>query len=516
METWFIIIISLCIAALIKAFFNLLYPNNIPRLPPGPFTFPIIGSYLLHRKSSLELQHFIRTRLQPKYGPILTLHINCNSPSIFISDPSLAHQALIQTGAVFADRPAASIIRRISSCNQHSINSAAYGPTWRLLRRNLMAEILHPLRVKSFANARKRVLLTLLDCFNYHSKSGDAFRLMDPFRSANLSLLVLMCFGDKLDQKKIKEVEDHQFRMLMSFRRFSILDLWPRITKIVFCQKYKEFLRMHQRQCEVFMPLIEERRKFKEERVRNSKLRVMEVNDNEYVQAYVDTLFDLQLPEEKRKLNEKEITTLCSEFISAGTITTSTALQWVMANLVKYPHIQQKLFTEIKGIVGDEEREVKEEDLTKMPYLKAVILETLRRHPPLGFVVPHAVTEDIVLNGYLIPKNASINFMVTDMGLDPKGWDDPMSFRPERFLEKAQVFDITGSREIKMMPFGVGRRICPGLGLAILHLEYFVANFIWHYEWKAVEGDEINLEEKQEILTVMKIPLQAHLNRRFP
>ncbi|KAJ0010287.1 hypothetical protein Pint_33889 [Pistacia integerrima] len=482
METWFIIIISLCIAALIKAFFNLLYPNNIPRLPPGPFTFPIIGNYLLHRKSSLELQHFIRTRLQPKYGPILTLHINSNSPSIFISDPSLAHQALIQTGAVFADRPAASIIRRISSCNQHSINSAAYGPTWRLLRRNLTAEILHPLRVKSFANARKRVLLTLLDCFNYHSKSGDAFRLMDPFRSANLSLLVLMCFGDKLDQKKIKEVEDHQLRML------------PRITKIVFCQKYKEFLRMHQRQCEVFMPLIEERRKFKEERVRNSKLRVMEVNDNEYVQAYVDTLFDLHLPEEKRKLNETEITTLCSEFISAGTITTSTALQWVMANL----------------------REVKEEDLPKMPYLKAVILETLRRHPPLGFVVPHAVTEDIVLNGYLIPKNASINFMVTDMGLDPKGWDDPMSFRPERFLDKAQVFDITGSREIKMMPFGVGRRICPGLGLAILHLEYFVANFIWHYEWKAVEGDEINLEEKQEILTVMKIPLQADLNPRFP
>ncbi|MBA0678021.1 hypothetical protein Goari_019388, partial [Gossypium aridum] len=224
-------------------------------------------------------------------------------------------------------------------------------------------------------------------------------------------------------------------------------------------------------------------------------------------------LLDLELPEEKRKLTEGEIFSLASEFLNAGTDTTSTALQWVMANLVKYPHIQDKLFLEIKGVVGDGE-EIKEDDLQKMPYLKAVILEGLRRHPPGHFVLPHCVTEDTVLGDYLVPKNGTINFMVAEMGWDPKVWEDPMAFKPERFMRNEQVFDITGSREIKMMPFGVGRRICPGFGLALLHLEYFVANLIWKFEWKAMDGDEISLEEKQEFTVVMKTPLMAHISPR--
>ncbi|KAL5767591.1 hypothetical protein ACOSQ2_014374 [Xanthoceras sorbifolium] len=259
------------------------------------------------------------------------------------------------------------------------------------------------------------------------------------------------------------------------------------------------------------LSLIRERKKIREERLRNCK-----EDDQEYVLSYLDTLFDMQLPVEKRKLDEGEIISLCSEFLTAGTDTTSTALEWVMANLVKYPKIQEKVFEETKGVVGNEQREVKEDDLQKMTYLKAVILESLRRHPPAHFVVPHAVTEDMVLNGYLIPKNASINFMVAGMGCDSKVWEDPMEFKPERFLKseengKQVVFDITGSREIKMMPFGVGRRICPGLGLAMLHLEYFVANLIWCYQWKAVDGDEICLEEAQRFTRVMKIILQAHI-----
>ncbi|XVF06816.1 hypothetical protein REPUB_Repub06bG0083200 [Reevesia pubescens] len=101
------------------------------------------------------------------------------------------------------------------------------------------------------------------------------------------------------------------------------------------------------------------------------------------------------------------------------------------------------------------------------------------------------------------------------MGWDPKVWEDPMSFKPERFLRSndsgGEVFDI-GSREIKMMPFGVGRRICPGFGLAFFHLEYFVANLIWKFEWKAMDRDDISLEEKQEFTVMMKTPLRAHIS----
>uniref|UniRef100_A0A6N2LHS9 Cytochrome P450 n=1 Tax=Salix viminalis TaxID=40686 RepID=A0A6N2LHS9_SALVM len=219
--------------------------------------------------------------------------------AIFVADRTLAHEALIQSSAVYADRPPAAATRRIISSNQHNISCSFFGPTWRLLRRNLTAEILHPSR----------------------------------------------------------------------------------------------------------------------------------------------------LLEEKRKLKEEEMVSLCSEFLDAGTDTTSTALQWIIANLVKYQQIQEKLFVEIKGVVQDGDESIKQEELQKKLYLKALILEGLRRHPPGHFVLPHAVTEDVILGKYVVPKNATINFMVAEMGWDPEVWEDPMVFKPERFLESGgETFDITGNK----------------------------------------------------------------------
>ncbi|KAJ4836653.1 hypothetical protein Tsubulata_031054 [Turnera subulata] len=153
-----------------------------------------------------------------------------------------------------------------------------------------------------------------------------------------------------------------------------------------------------------------------------------------------------------------------------------------------------------------------------MPYLKAVVLEGLRRHPPAHFVLPHAVTEDVVLDKYSVPKDSILTFMLAEMGWDPSVWEQPLTFKPERFLNNVnggEAFDITGSKEIKMMPFGAGRRICPAYGLAMLHLEYFVANLIWSYEWKPMHGQEVDLSVKEEFTIVMKNPLQAHLCPRL-
>lgn len=267
---------------------------------------------------------------------------------------------------------------------------------------------------------------------------------------------------------------------------------------------------MIQEQESTFIPLIEAR---------------MKAKTKEDVVAYAETLLNLEFPEKKRRFNQGEIVSLCSEFLSAGTDTTATSLQWIMANLVKYPSIQEKLYQEISEVVSsgnskldgvtEEEEVVKEEDLDKMPYLKAVVLEGLRRHPPGHFLQPHTVTEEVELNGYVIPKNVAINFMVADMGLDPQMWENPLDFNPDRFLsvggDDAEAFGITGVREIKMMPFGAGRRVCPAYGLAMLHLEYFVANLIWHFEWKAVDGNNVDLSEKLEFTVVMKNPLCARI-----
>ncbi|XP_042519674.1 cytochrome P450 89A2-like [Macadamia integrifolia] len=502
MEFWFIFL-TLCICFVLKLFLNLILDKKYNKrehklklpLPPGPFTFPIIGNFFWLRKSFLDLEPILR-ELHAKYGPVVSLHIG-SQRAIFIKTHALAHQALIKNGAIFASRPPLLLIHRFD------INSMGFGPVWRLLRRNLTTEMLHPSRLKSYAHARKWVLQVLINKLKVESQSGNAVLVTNHIRYANFSLLVFMCFGKKLDEKEVREIEAIQTTILRNTSRFNVLVFLPWLGRIFFRKLWNELLEILRKQENLLIPLI---------KARNSKL------EEDFADSYVDTLLDLKLPDDGRKLSEAELVSLCSEFLIAGTDSTSTALQWILANLVKHQHIQSKLATEIDGVVGPGE-EINEEDLQKMPYLKAVVLEGLRRHPPMHFLLPHAVTEDTTLNGYLIPKNSTtVNVTVAEISRDPHTWEDPMEFRPERFLssivEGEEVIDITGKKEIKMMPFGAGRRICPALGLALLHMEYFLANLVRDFEWKARDGDDIDLSEKIHLSVVMKNPLHALIYSR--
>ncbi|XP_014507969.2 cytochrome P450 89A2-like [Vigna radiata var. radiata] len=498
MGAWFIILVSACLCVVIvRAIFSL--QTKTINTPPGPLHIPIITSIQWLLKSFSQLQPILRN-LHAKFGPIVTIRIG-SRPAIFIADRTLAHQALVQNGSLFSDRPKALTVTKIFSSDQHNISSASYGPTWRILRRNLTSEVLHHSRVKSFSGVRNWVLQALLARLKSDSQSNDSIRVIDHFQYSMFCLLVFMCIGERLDEGKVRDIKRVQRQFILRFTRFNILNIWPKVTRVLFRERWEELLRFRQEREDVMVPLI--------------RARKQKQGKDEGVVSYVDTLLDLQWPEEERKLNEEEIVTLCNEFLNGGTDTTSTALQWIMANLVKYPQVQERLVGEIREVMGGrEDREVKEEDLQKFPYLKAVILEGLRRHPPGHLVLPHAVSEDVVFNDYLIPKNGTVNFMVAEMGWDPKVWEDPMTFKPERFMND-EGFDITGSKEIKMMPFGAGRRICPGYNLALLHLEYFVANLVWNFEWKVPEGGDVDLSEKQEFTVVMKNPLQVHLSPRI-
>ncbi|CAI0567024.1 unnamed protein product [Linum tenue] len=405
---WFLLLISLAVAALLRSLLNISSPGK-PSLPPGPAAVPIIGNLIWLRKPLSELESVLRT-LHAKHGPAVTIRIG-GRPAIYVADRTLAHQALIQSGAVFASRPPAPPISFVTGSNQHSINAAPYGPTWRLLRRNLTSEILHPSRVRSYSNARDwtlRILKTRL----LESGSAQPVRAMDQFQYAMFCLLVFMCFGDKLDENQISEIERVERQMLLNIRRFNALNFWPRLGRIFLRNRWSEFLRLRQEQEDVLLPLIRARKDLKERRPNRQIKRASGCSTSsipdDYVIAYVDTLFDLELPEEKRKMTKPEMMTLCSEFLIGGTDTTSTALQWIMENLVKHPEIQNKVLDEMKSLINDTRQgEIREEDLSKLPYLKAVVLEGLRRHPSGHFVLSYAVTEEeeeAELGGYAVPK----------------------------------------------------------------------------------------------------------------
>ncbi|CAN6298805.1 unnamed protein product [Urochloa humidicola] len=493
--------------------------KNGARLPPGPPGLPFIGNLLLLRRSSSDIEALLR-RLVARYGPVVSLRVG-STLSIFIADRRIAHAALVGSGAELADRPA--VTRALLGESGNTISRSSYGPVWRLLRRNLVSETLHPSRVRLFSPARswvRRVLVDMLARETEEARAGEAppAPVMEAFRYAMFCLLVLMCFGERLDEPAVRAIAAAQMDWLMFVGQnaSALLAFWPALARILFRRRLQKGLDARRRQKELFVPLIEARRE--REKQQPNAAAAPEKKETTFEHSYVDTLLDIKLPDEdgNRALTNDEMANLCSEFLTAGTDTTSTALQWIMAELVKNPAIQSKLHGEITATCGSEQEEVGEEDTQGMPYLKAVVLEALRRHPPAHFVLSHKAAEDIEAGGYLIPKGATVNFTVAEMGWDEREWDRPMEFVPERFMPggDGEGVDVTGSREIKMMPFGAGRRICAGLGVAMLHLEYFVANLVREFEWQEVPGEEVDLAEKNEFTTVMNKPLRARLVRR--
>ena len=268
METWFIILVSFSISALLKSLLNLTTNNKVSennKLPPGPYTINnILGNFIWLRKPLAELEHIIH-ELHVKYGPIITIYIGFR-PSIFVANRSLAHKALVQNGAVFADRPTPPPTDAVISSNQHNISSAYYGPTWRLFRHDISSEIFHPSRVKSYSHARKWVLDILLNRLDSQSKSGKHIIVKEDFKYSMFCLLVLVCFGDKLEETQIKKIEEVHHRLLLSLGRFTILNFWPSIGRIVFRKRWEELFQIRRNLDAVLRPLVEARRKVRLER----------------------------------------------------------------------------------------------------------------------------------------------------------------------------------------------------------------------------------------------------------
>ncbi|KAL5743195.1 hypothetical protein ACOSP7_029927 [Xanthoceras sorbifolium] len=530
-----IIIISftLCICLLLSFIFSLLFSsssssktttnNTKTKLPPGPSTFHLIANFIWHRKPFYELGPLI-TLMRQKYGPIMTVHVG-SSPTIFVADQTLAYQALIQQGAVFADRPDSNLFKKIfpDHYTHASIALSSYGSTWRILRRNLIGTegVLYPSRLKSYSHIRLRALNNLVAKLKQDGERGQGHvYVKNHFRYAIFSMLVLMCYGDNIEDDKIQVLDAAQDRLNAFLPGvIKVFVILPKFWKIVFRHIWNEFQKIVKNRDDLIISLIRSRKKTRQENEGT--------NDVESTITYIDTLMELQVGDDKgqtQNLGEVDLLCLTTEFISPGTDTTATTLNWIMANIVKHPRVQEKIIAEMNQVIEQGQERIKEDDLQKLPYIKAVILEGLRRHPPVNVVaVPHTATEDVELGGYLVPKGVPVCFLIPDMGHDPNVWKDPMEFKPERFMfnndneiGRENSFDITGRKEITMLPFGAGRRICPGLGLATLNLEYFVANLVWCFEWTAINGENnIDLSEKIGFMMEMKNPLRARISPRL-
>ena len=194
--------------------------------------------------------------------------------------------------------------------------------------------------------------------------------------------------------------------------------------------------------------------------------------------------------------------------ITAGMDTSAISVEWAMAELVRNPRVQKKAQEELDLVIGMEDI-VKETDFSRLPYLQCIVKEALRLHPPTPLMLPHKATEDVKIGGYNIPKGTVVHVNVWAIARDPTIWKDPLTFRPERFLE--EDVDIKG-HDYRLLPFGAGRRVCPGAQLGLNLVELMLARLLHQFSWFPPEGlnvDDIDMTERPGVVTFMAKPLEA-------
>ena len=204
------------------------------------------------------------------------------------------------------------------------------------------------------------------------------------------------------------------------------------------------------------------------------------------------------------------------EMIFRGTDTVAVLIEWVLARMVLHPDIQSMVHNELDQNVG-RSRTVEESDVASLTYLTAVVKEVLRLHPP-GPLLSWArlAITDTIIDGRRVPAGTTAMVNMWAIAHDPQVWENPLEFKPERFVAKeGEVeFSVLGS-DLRLAPFGSGRRVCPGKNLGLSTVMYWIATLMHEFEWFAPTGEKtVDLSEKLRLSCEMANPLAVKLSGR--
>jgi cytochrome P450 len=226
---------------------------------------------------------------------------------------------------------------------------------------------------------------------------------------------------------------------------------------------------------------------------------------------FLEALLDLM---STGKITREDVTTIVFDMFVAGSDTIAITVEWAMAELLRSPSTMGKVRAEIKGAIGSKET-IEESDAANLPYLHAVMKEAMRLHPVAPLLLPHQSTEDgVEVGGYAVPRGCTVIFNSWAMMRDPAAWERPDEFRPERFLDEAiEVVDFRfRGKDFEFLPFGSGRRVCPGVPMAERVVPFVLASLLHAFEWRLPDGmsvEQLDVSEKFTTANVMAVPLKA-------
>jgi cytochrome P450 len=200
--------------------------------------------------------------------------------------------------------------------------------------------------------------------------------------------------------------------------------------------------------------------------------------------------------------------------VSGGSDTTMVTLTWALSALLNNRHALRKAQEEVDIHVG-KERLVNEKDINKLSYLQAIVKEALRLYPPGPLSGPRESIEDCTIGGYHVPKGTRLVVNLWKIQTDPLVWSDPLEFKPERFLTTHENFDVKG-QNFELIPFGAGRRACPGIsfGLQMLHLT--LASLIHAFDISTPSNAPVDMTATFGLTNVKSTPLEVVVKPRLP
>ncbi|CAI9097845.1 OLC1v1034354C1 [Oldenlandia corymbosa var. corymbosa] len=472
--------------------------RNLGRLPPGPRRWPGVGNmfqlgWAAHRSFA---------ELASKHGPIMTLWLG-SMCTVVISSNDVAREMFKNHDAVLAGRKIYEAMKGDFG-NEGSLITSQYGPHWRMLKRLCTLEFFVTSRLDATINVRDKCIGQMVKYIEEAGGSGiGAVDVGRFFFLMSFNLIGNLMFSKDLlepNSERGAKFFYHAGKVMEFAGQPNIADFFPTLQRFD-PQGLRKKTQFHVKKAFEIAGLY-----------LNERMQSLDTSgDGQRGRDYLDVLLSYRGDnvEGPPVFSSRTINVIVFEMFTAGTDTTTSTLEWAMAELLHNPRVLEKVQTELRSVVSPNAR-LEEKDLDKLPYLKAVVKETLRLHPPLPFLVPHMAMDACNMLGYHIPKETQILVNVWAIGRDPTVWKDPLEFKPERFLESKSL-DFKG-HNFEFIPFGSGRRMCPAVPLASRVLPMTLGSILHLFDWVLADGikpTELDMGEKMGISLRKAIPLKA-------
>ncbi|VVB10055.1 unnamed protein product [Arabis nemorensis] len=469
---------ALLIVVSLFIFIGLISRRRRPPYPPGPRGWPIIGNMLMMD----QLTHRGLANLAKKYGGLC--HLRMGFLHMFaVSSPEVARQVLQVQDSIFSNRPATIAISYLTY-DRADMAFAHYGPFWRQMRKVCVMKVFSRKRAESWASVRDEVDKMVR---SVSSNVGKPINVGEQIFALTRNITYRAAFGSTCVKG-----QDEFIGILQEFSKlfgaFNVADFIPYFGWIDPQGINKRLVKARNDLDGFIDDIIDDHMK---KRDKQNVVDAGDVVDTDMVDdlltfyseeaKLVSEATDLQ---NSIKLTRDNIKAIIMDVMFGGTETVASAIEWALTELLRSPEDLKRVQQELADVVGLDRR-VEESDIEKLTFLKCTLKETLRLHPPIPLLL-HETAEDAEIDGFYVPKKSRIMINAFAIGRDPKSWDDPDTFRPSRFLEPC-VPDFKGSN-FEFIPFGSGRRSCPGMQLGLYALDLAVAHILHCFTWKLPDG----------------------------